>query len=177
MLGLTFSSKLDWGSYIISIAITASKKIGALICSRKFLSPEVALYHTALHGILFSCLGLCSQLLLGFVRSDKNLLPVLNPSKCSQLKSSIGVNLVYAHLNWLNWFQSFILEGSLLVILIDCMIFLSSLLGVTRMSVSSFFPRTARHWNSLPIEYFSLTYDLNDFKSRINRRLLTICSS
>ena len=44
MLGLTFSSKLDWGSYNISIAKTASKKIGALIPSMKFLSPEVALY-------------------------------------------------------------------------------------------------------------------------------------
>ena len=29
MLGLTFSSKLDWGSYIISIAKAAFKKIGA----------------------------------------------------------------------------------------------------------------------------------------------------
>ena len=44
MLGLTFSSILDWGSYIISSAKTASKKIGALIRSLKFLSPEVALY-------------------------------------------------------------------------------------------------------------------------------------
>ena len=44
MLGLTFSSKLDWGSYIISIAKTASRKIGALIRSMKFLSPGVALY-------------------------------------------------------------------------------------------------------------------------------------
>ena len=44
MLGLTFSSKLDWGSYTISIAETASKKIGALIRTAKFLSPEVALY-------------------------------------------------------------------------------------------------------------------------------------
>ena len=44
MLGLTFSSKLDWGSYIICIAKTASKKIGALILSMKFLLPEVALY-------------------------------------------------------------------------------------------------------------------------------------
>ena len=44
MLGLTFSSKLDWCSYIISIAETASKKIGALIHSMKFLSPEIALY-------------------------------------------------------------------------------------------------------------------------------------
>ena len=29
ILGVTFSSKLDWGTYIISIAKTASKKIGA----------------------------------------------------------------------------------------------------------------------------------------------------
>ena len=42
--GLTFCSKLDWGCYIISIAKTASKKIGALIRSMKFLSHEVALY-------------------------------------------------------------------------------------------------------------------------------------
>ena len=44
MLLLIFSSKLDWGSYIISIAKTAPKKFGALICSMRFLSPEVALY-------------------------------------------------------------------------------------------------------------------------------------
>ena len=44
MLGLTFSSKLDWGSYTISIAKTSFMKIGALIRSMKFLSPEVALY-------------------------------------------------------------------------------------------------------------------------------------
>ena len=43
MLGLSFSSKLDWGSYIISIAKTVSKKVGALIRSIKFLSCEVAL--------------------------------------------------------------------------------------------------------------------------------------
>ena len=41
---MTFSSKLDWASYIVSIAKTASKKIGALIRFMKFLSPEVALY-------------------------------------------------------------------------------------------------------------------------------------
>ena len=60
MLGLTFSSNLDWGSYIISIAKTASKKIGALIRSMKFLSLEVALYlYTTMHGIPLSCLGWC----------------------------------------------------------------------------------------------------------------------
>ena len=44
MLGLTFSSELDLGSCIISIAKTSSKKVRALICSMKFLSPEVFLY-------------------------------------------------------------------------------------------------------------------------------------
>ena len=44
MLEFTFYSKLDWGSYITSIAKATSKKIEALIRSMKFLSPEVALY-------------------------------------------------------------------------------------------------------------------------------------
>ena len=43
-LGLTFSLKVDGGSYIISIAKANFKKIGVLIHSMKFLSPEVALY-------------------------------------------------------------------------------------------------------------------------------------
>ena len=43
ILGLTFFQ--NWiGSYIASITKTASKKIGALICSMKFLSSDVALY-------------------------------------------------------------------------------------------------------------------------------------
>ena len=68
MMGLAFSSKLDWGSFIFSISKTAIKKIGTMIHSMKFISPEVALYlyksnHTALYGILLSCQGWCSQLL------------------------------------------------------------------------------------------------------------------
>ena len=43
MLGFSFFSKLDWGFYIRSIPKTTSKKIGALVCSMKFLSPEVTL--------------------------------------------------------------------------------------------------------------------------------------
>ena len=44
MLGLTFSFKLDCGSYVISIAKTAPKKIGAMIRSMKSFSSQVALY-------------------------------------------------------------------------------------------------------------------------------------
>ena len=45
--------------------------------------------------------------------------------------------LVDVHLNWLNWFHFRILEGGVLVILIDCMIFQSAFLDVTRMPMST----------------------------------------
>ena len=79
MLGLTFSSKLDWGSHIFSIAKTASKKIEALIRSMKFLSPEVALYlykstiYIPICRILLSRLGWCPQLLLRIVRQTTKM--------------------------------------------------------------------------------------------------------
>ena len=111
MLRLTFSSKLDWGFYMISIAKTASKKIGALIRFVKFLSPEVALYLLVLH-----------------------LLLLLNPWLIVEMWPayifSIGITLVDVLQNWLNWFHFLFLEGGELVILIDCMIFLSPFLDV-----------------------------------------------
>ena len=63
MLGLTFSSKLDSGSYIISIAKTASRKIGALICSMKFVFPEVSLdlYKSA----ILPCMEYCCHVWTG----------------------------------------------------------------------------------------------------------------
>ena len=42
--------------------------------------------------------------------------------------------------------------------------------------VNSFFPCAARLWNSLPIKSFPLTYDLIEFKSRINRHLSIVVS-
>ena len=52
MMRLTFSSKLDWGSYIISTAKTVFKKIGALI-----LSSEVALnlYKSTIQACMEYC--------------------------------------------------------------------------------------------------------------------------
>ena len=42
--------------------------------------------------------------------------------------------------------------------------------------VNSSFPRTAKLWNSVPIDCFPLTYDLSGFKSRINTNLFTVGS-
>ena len=78
--------------------------------------------------------------------------------------------------DWVNWFHFLLVDGGLLVILIDCIIFLLPLLDVTRMSISTVYPRTAGLWNSLPIECFPLNYNLNGFKSRIKKCLLTVGS-
>ena len=39
--------------------------------------------------------------------------------------------------------------------------------------VKSFFPRKGRLWSFLPLECFPLTYNLDGFKSRTNRNVLT----
>ena len=83
--------------------------------------------------------------------------------------------LVDVHLNWLNWFHFIILEGYLLVSLIDCMISVTIPRCYKDVYAKSFFHHLARLWNSVPI-CFPLNYDLNGFKSRINEHLLAVGS-
>ena len=60
MLGLTFSSISYWVSYIIFIAKAASKEI---VCSMKFLSPEVAMY--LYKSTICPCMEYCCQVWAG----------------------------------------------------------------------------------------------------------------
>ena len=53
-----------------------------------------------------------------------SLEPLAHCRNVASLIFSAGIALVDVHLNWLNWFHFLILKGGLLVILIDCMIFL-----------------------------------------------------
>ena len=91
MLGLTFSSKLDWGSYIISIAKTASKKIGTLIHSMKFLSPEVAvyLYKSTIHP----CMKYCCHVWAGAPIRYLELLNKLQKQMCRTVGPSLAASL------------------------------------------------------------------------------------
>ena len=92
MLGLTFSSKLDWGSYIISIVKTASKKIGALIRSMKFLSPEVVLYLYI--SSIRPCMEYCCHVWAGVPscylelldKLQKRICKIVGPSPAASLK-------------------------------------------------------------------------------------------
>ena len=178
------SSKLDWVSYIISIAKTASKKIEVLILLWSFFLLRLLCISTNLRYV-----HVAPSCYLEFVDKQATKTDMQDfwsftccfswtlgsSSKCDQLRSfSIGITLVDVLQNWLNWFYFLFLEGGLLVIPIDCMIFLSPFLDVTRMSMSTV--SFLALWNSLPIECFPLNYDLIGFKSRINRYLLTVGS-
>ena len=172
MQGLTFCSKLDWGCYIISIAKTASKKMGALICSMKFLSPEIVLY---LYKSTISC-----HVWAGAPSCYLELLDKLQKFICRTVGSSLAASLeLLAHrqnVASLSLFYRYYC-GRCSSVLAQLVPLPYSQGKFTRYSerlhdfsvtiprcykdviVSSFFPRTARFWNSLPIEYFSLTYN------------------
>ena len=195
MLGLTLSSKLDWGSYIVSIAKTASKKIGALICSMKFLSPEVALY--LYKSTIWPCMEYCCHVWVGAPHCYLELLDKLQKQICRAVDPSLAASLeTLAHrrnLASLNLFYRYYFgrcpsELAQLVPLpyspersthySDRLHHFSVTIPrcYNDVYVNSFFPCTARLWNSLPIECFPLTYDLSGFKSRINRYLLNVGS-
>ena len=91
LLELTFSSKLDWGSYIISIDKTPSKKIGALICSMKFLSPEVALY--LYKSTRCPCMEYCCHVWTGATSCYLELLDKLQKRICRIVGSSLVASL------------------------------------------------------------------------------------
>ena len=91
MLGLTFSSKLDWSSYIVSIAKIASKKIGALIRSMKFLSPEVALY--LYKSTIRPCMEYCCHIWTGAPSCYLELLCKLQKQICRTVGPSLAASL------------------------------------------------------------------------------------
>ena len=195
MLGLTFSSKLDWGSYIVSIVKTASKKIGALIRSMKFLSPDVALY--LYKSTIQPCMEYCCHVWAGVPSCYLELLDKLQKWICRTVGPSLAASLEpLAHrqnkaslsLFYRYYFGRCSSELAQLVPLPYSRgrsTHYSGRLHDFSVTIprcykdvyfNSFFPRTARLWNSLPIECFPLTYDLSGFKSRINRYLLTVGS-
>ena len=193
MLGLTFSFKLGWGSYMISIAKTASKKIGALIHSMKFPLLEVALY--LYKSTIHQCMEYSCPVWAGAPSCYLDLLDKLQKRICRIVGPSIAASLVpLAHrqnvaslsLFYRYYFGRCFSELAQLVPLpfsrgrstrySDRLYDFSVTIPRCYKDVNSFFPRTAKLWNSLPIECFPLTYDLSGFKSKINRHLLTVGS-
>ena len=162
---------LDWDFYIISIAKTASKKIGALIRSMKFLSPEVALY--LYKSTIRPCMEYCCHVWAGAPSCYLDLLDKLQKQICRIVGPSLAASLEPLAHRWnvtswslFYWYFSgmFSSELSQLVSLPFswgmCTRYSDRLhdFSVTTprcykdVYVNSVFCRTARPWNSLPIE-------------------------
>ena len=185
ILGLIFSSKLDWGSYIVSIAKTASKKIGALIRSMEFLSPEVALY--LYKATIQPCMEYCCHVWTAAPSLFLELLDKLQKQICRTVGPLFAASLEpLAHcqnvasliLFYRYYFGRCSSElAQMFPLMSACYADRLHDFSVTiprcykDLYVNSFFPHRARLWNSLPIECFPLTYDFSGFKTRINRYL------
>ena len=155
MLELTFSSKLDWGSYMVSIDKTASKKIGSLIHYMKFFSPEVALYfyksniRPCMEYLCHVWAGAPSCYLELLDKLQKRICRTVGPSLAASLeplahrRNVASLSLFYRYCfdrcssELAQLFRFLILEEGLLVILIYCMIFLSPFLDATWTSMST----------------------------------------
>ena len=130
MQRLTFSSKLDWASYIILFAKTVSEKIGALICFMKFLSPEAVLYiyKSTLRPRMESCCHFWAVVPSCYLVMLNKLQNCLSRTEGPLLAGCLQPLL---HRRILASFS----QGVLLNILINCMNFLSLFLDILRMSM------------------------------------------
>ena len=189
LLGLTFFSKLDWGSHIISVAKTASKKVGALIRSVNFFSPDVSLYlykSTIRPGMEYCChvwAGAPSCYLELLDKLQKRICRIVGPLLAASLeplahrRNETSLSLFYRY--YFGRCSSELAELVPLAVSRGSSTRYSDRLydfSVTIprcckcVYVNSFFPPTAKLWNS------PSTYHLSGFRSRINRHLLTVGS-
>ena len=91
MLGLSFSSKLDWSSYIISINKIGSKKIGAFIHFMKILFPEASLY--LYKSTLCPCMEYCCHIWAGAPSCYLELLDKIQQRRCRAVGPSLATSL------------------------------------------------------------------------------------
>ena len=151
ILELSFSSKLNCGSYIISIVKTVSEKIGVLIRSIKFFPPEAALYFYK--STIQPCMEYCCHVWVGvpscyfemLYKLQKRIFRTVSPSSVASIellgsrRSVASLSLSYRY-----YFGRCSSELDQLVPLSYfrrrptryCVIFLSSFLDVIRISTS-----------------------------------------
>ena len=192
LLGLIFTPTMDWKPYLQSIAKAASRKVGSLYRSRRYLTPETILYlykSTIRPGMEY-----CSHIWGGapktggldlLDRVQKRIVNLIGPELSVGLQSLLHRRNVASLSLFYKYYHA------------KCSAELADLVPPRRVNVRttrfserlhkyavrpplckmnfyqfSFFPRTASLWNSLPPDCFPPQYNIGVFKSRVNRVLL-----
>ena len=169
MLGLSFSSKLDWDSYIVSIDKTVSKKRRVLIHSKRFLSVEVALYlyKSNKRPCMENCFDVwaaCPSCYMDMLyKSQKRvcrtvgLILVASPEPLDHRRNVASLSVFYRF--YFGRCSSELVELVLLPHYSDRLHDFSVTIPrcYTVFYVNSFFPCTVRPWFSLSVECLPLT--------------------
>ena len=192
LLGLSISSNLSWSDYISSIAKSSSRKVGSLFRARRSLSPEAILH--LYKATIRPCMEYCCHLWAGAPANSLSLLDKVQNRVCNLIGPQLAAKLQplshRRNVASLSLFYKYFNK--------KCSTELSSLVPrlrprvrTTRQSsnahpytvqipkstkslyASSFFPRTSNLWNLLPADIFPDSYDMDKFKSSVNRHLIS----
>ena len=173
MLGLTFSSKLDWAFTLSPLLKQSPRKLK--VHSMKFLSSEFALYLDK--STIYPCMEYCWHVWAVIQTTKMNMKDCWSFTcyiswtpgsllKYGQLVFSIGITLVDVRCSS-ELAQQVPLFFARRKSTRHSDRFCGFSVTISRcyedVYVNSFFPCTATLWNFLPIESFPLTYNLNGF--------------
>ena len=190
LLGLSLHSELSWNSYIVSIAKSTSKKVGSLFRSKRFLTPEAILH--LYKSTIRPCMEYCCHIWAGAPAScldlldkiQKRVVNLIGPVLSSSLQplshrrdvASLSLFYRYYHAKCSSELQGLV-PSSWLPVRSTRFSKKSHPFSVVvprfkhNFYANSFFPRTAKLWNSLPADCFPHSYNLGVFKSNVNKYL------
>ncbi len=191
-LGLTITSDLSWNTYIQSIVKKVAQRIGALYRASHYLSPPAILYFykSSIRPVMEYCCHLwagasktCLSTLDRLERRVKNL---VGPQLASELQPlSVRRDVASLSLFYRYYFGrcSSALSESVPKPQVfsrntrrasptACYHVETERTGTVSRS-NSFFVRTSKLWNKLPLTCFPNQYNLGSFKRRVNRHLMS----
>jgi hypothetical protein len=189
MLGITFHSDLSWKTHITSLAKAASQKLGVLFRFRSYFTSNQLL--TLYVGTIRPCMEYCSHIwgsspgIKLLDRVEAKAFRLISSTPLTDHLPSLSMRREVAALSLFYRYYF----GRCSAELHNCIPpplvrprstrqatqshKYSVVLYQTRIErySKSFFPATSVRWNKLPEELFPVEYNLNIFKSNINRYL------
>ena len=192
LLGLTVSRDLSWKKYLQSVCKQASQRIGCLYRACRFLHPEVVLYlyKSTVRPLMEYCChlwaGAPSTHLSPLDKVERRVKNLVGPKlfqklqPLSERRDVASLSLFYRY-----YFgrcsselslcvpQQKVLSRSTRAASFSTLYQVQCERSRTVSRSRSFFVRTSDLWNSLPDSVFPQQYDLDSFKKRVNRFLLS----